>query len=288
MDFNFIAPIFIVSSAIISYLFLSFRDRTTKKNMNKTEYKIHIRGKILTVFFYHLLFIFGGSLIGLFVFLLLVNNFNLSLVLRLQNVYLSLFFLCCLFITYGSGVYLTAVISEKHIKNSLSSENDNPILRFYNDYFHGPFSHVLSFTGFGFLMLVFSATEIIFSKQTINPSMNFYPIYGFLFGIMYFYWLVKNLTWKHQTPWFILILSIYAIFTYHNQINILTFPLNTFNLFFLITINFCLVFKYFFYKKKKGDYRYNFKLDKITAHLNKSIPQNETVEQDPKPFDNSI
>lgn len=255
--------IFICVSSFLSLVFLNFRAKTTKKQLTAKEKKIHFRRKILTIFTFHLLFLFCGFTFGLFFFFSLVGN---SITASTNEFYfLIIFFLTVILISYGSGSYLTAVISEPYVNQATKKDRKNIILFLYNEYFHGPFSHVLTFTGINFCLLIFAGAETLNNDFLVSISDQTYYLiaFGVVFGWVYHYWQVKNLTWKHQLPWFLLLFFGHIILIYTKKINLVDYPLNLFIFTFEISLNSFLLIRYVYYKKRKLFYRYNLKFDQL-------------------------
>lgn len=250
---------------VISPIFLFLRGRMSKKvNLTIKEFQAYTRNKILliTIFHFSVIFIICAFLSLLF---LSIKYRSGTLTLNMNDLlYFSALIILCLITTYGGGSYISSVVLEQ----CMITPNDNhpkklQALKLYNDYFHGPFSHVLMFSGTNAIALLISFFEINYPLTATN-LIN-YGFYGVITGACVFIIVSKNKTWKHQIPWFLMFFLSHLFFIYLNKINFLNHPFNFFYLLAGITGNTALIFQYIFYRKKRKDYRYNlkFKFDQL-------------------------
>lgn len=100
---------------------------------------------------------------------------------------------------YGAGMYITTIITEQYILQSLYKSKQYKVLDVSLKLFHGPLSHLLAFIGQHTMLMSFC-----FIEQVTKPAAG--NIYVFMFtgialGIILGASQIANFTWKHQLTW---------------------------------------------------------------------------------------
>lgn len=260
-DINIIAfAVFL--TVFLTPLFIKIRSRMSKKvTLSENEFRAYTRSKILQISFSHFLVLILGFIFLVIFFFGIKNRINGSNFSQSDLLFFIAFVFLYLLVTYGAGSYIASIIIEQCL---LKPNQNHPVklkaLRLYNEYFHGPFSHVLFFSGTNTILLLFSIYEKNYPTSATFFNIFLYGIFGAILGCFFCYWQIWSGTWKHQIPWFITIFILHLIFVYTNKINFSLYPFNFFYLIFALTLNTGLLFKFFFYRKRGKIYRYNLKI----------------------------
>ncbi len=246
--------------------YFRLRSRMTRQKSfeEKKEYKLYGKKKIYLISL-GIFFVVIISLLIILVLFISVKTRDHGLSFDNYEIFLLfILFLTSLLIIYGAGSYTAAIIIEQCILHSRRKKTTYRALQLYNDFFHGPFSHVLMYAGGNFLMLVICVLEKnhpLVSSDSLNNII--YIFYGVILGSIYYRSQVRNLTWKHQMPSFFLIFIAHILFIYVNRLEMSLFPFNLFFLSFGISLNVELFVKFIFYRRKGLFYRYNLRFDQV-------------------------
>lgn len=249
---------------IFTPIFIKIRSGMSKKTELKTlEFQAYTRNKILQISFSHFLLVVAGLFFEFLLFFAIKNRSGSFILNNNDFVFFIVFVFICLLVTYGAGSYIAAIIIEQcMVQPNQNHPTKLKALRLYNEFFHGPFSHVLIYSGTNSIFLLFAFFEK--NYQLFSDGLfALYGIYGIILGGVFFYWQLVNLTWKHQMPWFIILFISHITFIYINKLNLISHPFNFFYLMFAITLNTSLFLKFIFYRKRGRYYRYNLKFDQL-------------------------
>src|SRR3989344_603660 len=134
------------------------------------------------------------------------------------------------------------------------------ILFLTNEYFHGPVSHVLIFSGGFTLFFLISILELFYATHEINlTKVSFYIIYGLLFGGLFLFAQLFNKTWKHQSPWMIGLFLLYLGVIYNYPVNLFFQPFNLFFITFGFILCTGLIIRHATYILRGERYKYDYK-----------------------------
>lgn len=266
-DFNLLT-IITVAAVIFTPIFTHVRSGMTKRvNLGKKAFKLYTRNKILQISFGLFFSVIISLILGLVLFFSIKQRDNGLLFNSYEMNLLFSFIIVCFLVAYGAGSYAAAIVIEQCM---LKPNEDQPTrykaLHLYNEFFHGPFSHVLMYSGIDTLCLILCILEKnhpLISFDLVDNIYYYYLLYGFILGFMYYYWQLWNGTWKHQLPWFMLIFVSQIFFIYINKIDFATHPFNLFFLTFQFVLNIGVITKFIFYRRRRLFYRYNLKFDQL-------------------------
>jgi hypothetical protein len=266
-DFNLLT-IITIAAVIFTPIFIRVRSGMAKRvKLGKHAFRLYTRNKILQISFGLFFGVIISLILGLVLFFAIKQRDN-GLLFDSSEMYLLFsFIIVCFLVAYGAGSYVAAIVIEQCM---LKPDEDQPkrykALHLYNEFFHGPFSHVLMYSGIDALFLILCILEKnhpLLSFDLIDSAYYYYLIYGVILGIAYYYWQLWNGTWKHQLPWFMLIFSSQIFFIYYNKIDFATHPFNLFFFTFQLVLNTGIITKFIFYRRRRLFYRYNLKFDQL-------------------------
>ncbi|OGM33195.1 hypothetical protein A3D00_00420 [Candidatus Woesebacteria bacterium RIFCSPHIGHO2_02_FULL_38_9] len=171
-----------------------------------------------------------------------------------------IYFLVVNLISYGAGMYIISIIKEQFTTKSLKNHPEYKILYLTNEYFHGPVSHVLIFSGGFTLFFLISILELFYATHEINlTKVSFYIIYGLLFGGLFLFAQLFNKTWKHQSPWMIGLFLLYLGVIYNYPVNLFFQPFNLFFITFGFILCTGLIIRHATYILRGERYKYDYK-----------------------------
>ena len=157
-------------------------------------------------------------------------------------------------ITYGSGMYITTIISEEYTKKQLADQPDFQPLHISQLFFHGPLSHVVMYTGMLLAKVIMSQFELYIPQD--NSNVAIFLVVGMAFGVVNGVAQITNLTWKHQLIWMPQVFLLQLVLAIINGVNIFDYNYHSFvfgNA--VVTISIMLA-KYAHYKYTDGEYPY--------------------------------
>ena len=168
------------------------------------------------------------------------------------------FFIASLFVAYGSGIYIVSVIKEEFTKEDLTLDPKFVLEYITNEFFHGPVSHVMIFSGAVFLLLIISLFELSYPTNMAEQNyLILYALDGVVLGISLALSHFYNDTWKHQLIWTIIALLIHqSVLVTGTQVSFYEIPFNLFFAIFTFVLNITLLGKLIWYHAGRAVYKY--------------------------------
>lgn len=252
-----------LSVSIIAYNI--FRARMQRKSFFKDKrLNYYTRNRILTISFFLFFATFIFTFFAFTLFYAIKNRRGFILNIENDLPYLVSIFFFSLLAGFATGCHTAAIITEKYIKSfgSFSHKDKNfKAIYLYNEFFHGPMGHVMGYSSFMVIMFVLAVLEKDYPLFNLNQTdIIFYSFYGILLGFIFLYLQFKGFIWKHQIPWFGGIFLLHLSFIYFYKINFNNYPFNSFFFVLQTIVNFGLLIKFIFYRRRRLYYPYNLKV----------------------------
>lgn len=244
LDF-YILTLAILIHTIGAPLYIKARERMLKTSVRVDKpLSFYTKFRIVKLTFFIIL-LFSLAILGFYILFFSIQARSELLRFQTYNLILLFAFLYIIFlIVFGGGIYITAIIQEQYILLPLKKIGSYKTLSIVNKVFHGPISHVLIYSGaYALLMIICFLERYNPLNFTNSYLLAIYIIYGFAFGIMYFWSRVKDSTWRYQKPVMLFIFFIYLVFLLLSNIDLKYCPFNVFYLVGSIILNFGLAVK---------------------------------------------
>jgi len=128
-----------------------------------------------------------------------------------------------------------------------------------NEFFHGPVSHVMVFSGALFMFLIISLLELGYPTRGLtNTHLVIYLVDGIALGIALGMAHYYNDTWKHQIFWAATALLVHqAVLLSSPEVSFYEVPFNLFFAIFSFVLNIMLLIKLIWYHAGKVLYKYD-------------------------------
>lgn len=242
-------------------LYTFFRTRMSKATGKNMGINFYSRLRVVKITLAYMLGLFSALLFAYSCIYLILHDNRFYGFYSKDLIIFILILIVSFVISYGGGIYISAIITEEYTLSKLKKYKEYSVLDVQIQLYHGPISHLFIFAGAIYLMLLIAILE--FSNPTLEypgTQLIIFALDGIIIGASFFVAQIINLTWKHQLGFALPAVVIYSYFLHKGFVDFELMPFNIFFFYFIITLCFGLLLTYIHHKIKKTKYVYDGKI----------------------------